>query len=92
MTKVCPQCRAQLAPQVAVCQCGFSWQQPAIAQPLAAHETRCLACMSVVTKGMRCIRCGVLAKSQGISKGTISGVVIAIVLLVVCSVIWSLMH
>lgn len=89
--KTCPNCKASVGPQIPSCpMCGFSWQQPVAMQALAPHETRCVACSSIVTKGMRCIRCGVMSRSEGgISRSTLFGIGLAIVIIVLGMLIYN---
>jgi hypothetical protein len=94
--KPCPGCNSSVSPEVSTCPfCAFSFvtgQKPFAPRNLGPNAELCVACSSPVTKGMRCIRCGVVSKKSGISKSTIFGVILAIVLVVVGTIVWDYIH
>lgn len=85
--KACPSCSAQVAPQVQLCPfCAFSFvtgEKRVVSDP-GPNAVRCAACSSLVTKGMRCIKCGLPAPGESIALRVITiGVVVSVVIVLV---------
>lgn len=89
--KVCPSCLGQVAPHVQLCPfCAFSFVtgEKRVVVDHGPNAMRCAACSSPVTKGMRCIRCGVTAGGGTISLQNVAFVIVSVIAIAIAFMIY----